>query len=211
MLDLCRDRRLCKLSPGEKGRDFYARFERSRTQGLLHLFVAADRRRMKAVSVTTFFIVFIYFPLTFCSRSDEKLGGVSPRVFTSYLYLTFLPPTPLPLFHTMLLFLGPLSNLILSASQLLKTASPTRGWKLRQALHHVLVEEHNMPDTIDLRKWSIDSLRNLVIAPFTEELIYRSSLIPYLLQLGFKPVHVGESESMTMRMLFVRNRILNIF
>ncbi|GMH94688.1 hypothetical protein TrVE_jg2004 [Triparma verrucosa] len=47
-----------------------------------------------------------------------------------------------------------------------------------------------MPDTIDLRKWSIDSLRNLVIAPFTEELIYRSSLIPYLLQLGYKPVHV---------------------
>lgn len=73
----------------------------------------------------------------------------------------------------MLLFLGPLTYILLSASQLLKRANSTRGWRLRQALHHVLVEEHGMPETLFFWEWRSESVRNLIIAPLTEELIYR--------------------------------------
>lgn len=124
---------------------------------------------MKAVSITTLFVVLIYFPLTFCGSSSTP----SPLSFTSYLYILPPPPTPYPLLHAMLLFLGPLTYILLSASQLLKRANSTRGWRLRQALHHVLVEEHGMPETLFFWEWRSESVRNLIIAPLTEELIYR--------------------------------------
>merc|ERR1719506_3654844 len=87
----------------------------------------------------------------------------------------------------MVLFLGPLTNIYLSASTLLQTSTSTRGWTIRTALHPVLVRENGLPDTPNLLTWPADKLRNLFVAPLTEELVYRGLLVPYLLQLGVPP------------------------
>eukprot|EP00518_Triparma_eleuthera_P005186 CAMPEP_0182468324 /NCGR_PEP_ID=MMETSP1319-20130603/15315_1 /TAXON_ID=172717 /ORGANISM="Bolidomonas pacifica, Strain RCC208" /LENGTH=256 /DNA_ID=CAMNT_0024668509 /DNA_START=165 /DNA_END=932 /DNA_ORIENTATION=- len=148
---------------------------------------------MTAVTATTALLVLLYFPYTFCATEEEIKGYVdiledAKRVSVfAYMSIRFVPTFPGCLLHVMVLFLGPLTNLYLSASTLLQTSTSTRGWTIRTALHHVLVRENGLPDTPNLLTWPADKLRNLFVAPLTEELVYRGLLVPYLLQLGVPP------------------------
>ena len=73
------------------------------------------------------------------------------------------------LLHVMALFLGPLMNLFLSAYSLLRTSTAARGWSFKDAIYHVFVVENGLPAHTDFYKWEVDKVRNLVVAPLTEE------------------------------------------
>ena len=141
--------------------------------------------RIKSVCVSTLLLLFVYFPFSFCRGSDA--GG---RQFLAYESLQFPPVLshPLPLLHVMVLFLGPLSIIFLSAWSLLETSTSARGWTIKDALHHVLVVERGLPATPNIFGWSPERLRDLVVGPITEELCYRALLVPYMLVIGVSPV-----------------------
>ena len=145
--------------------------------------------RMRAICLTTA-ATMIYFPMTFCSDLSSSVFDRAPReegyfLVTDYLSLK-VPPTlssPIPLLHTIALFSGPLTIIVIRARVL---AEGGRGW--RDAFFKVLVGYEGLPPTLNLFRWPSDKVRDLLVGPITEELCFRAVVVPYLLSAGLSPL-----------------------
>jgi len=148
------------------------------------------KARLQAISFTVTLLVALYFPLTFCSSftlsylptlslplPSDLLGLISP-----FLLL------PTPLLHIITLFLGPIVTILATAHTL--QASALRGHSFptyTTALYHALIVEKSAPPTLNITVWPLEKIRDLLLGPLTEELTYRSLLVPYLLAAGLTP------------------------
>ena len=156
------------------------------------------KSRMRAICLMTSFSVMVYFPLTFCSLEPQHFPlapqdarpqqGDSTRTVTEIMSLQITPllGSSVPLLHTMVLFLGPLSIIIIK-SRLLVAAGNRR--RMADAFYKVLVEEYGLPPTLGTSSWTSDQLRDLIVGPVTEELCFRALIVPYLLSAGVRPLH----------------------
>jgi prenyl protein peptidase len=161
----------------------------------LYIFVPAPTRALPrsdprqirarlAAALSTTALSLLSFLLLFCPGgvASPAYLGLPPAAFTS-----LLPPKPL--LHVVSLYLGPLTLLLLSPLHLL-SAPPSHGHSFpsyRAALAHVLTAEKGLPPTLNLSLWPPAKLRDLALGPLTEELCYRSLLLPLLLASGFGP------------------------
>lgn len=146
--------------------------------------------RLRAICLMTAATIILYFPMTFCSemsasvfsRASKEEGHVH---VSKYLSLQ-VPPTlgsPIPLLHTISLFSGPISILVIRARAL---AEGGRG--RRDAFFKLLVGSEGLPPTLNFYKWPSDKVRDLVVGPITEELCFRAVVVPYLLSAGLPPL-----------------------
>jgi hypothetical protein len=132
--------------------------------------------RMKAIGFTTLFILFIYFPLTFC-QSGSDTPSSPPRTFLTYLSLpsmaletisaaglslrlpVLFPPKPL--LHNFVLFLGPLVTLFFEIKALVDAShhQSKHGWKWKSAAYQILVVENFFPETWNVFSWESERIR----------------------------------------------------
>mmetsp|Transcript_23499 Transcript_23499/g.32959 ORF Transcript_23499/g.32959 Transcript_23499/m.32959 type:complete len:334 (+) Transcript_23499:261-1262(+) len=138
------------------------------------------KRRMIAV-LTVCLVSTLVYPWLFCGDYDEIItasaddDGVSALQLMGWSFHNMMGP----LLHSMLLYLGPIYT------------TSCRIYILRQrsrssSFFHIVytsIFQPILPSTVD-EQWS--GLRNLVVAPLTEEISFRGCIVPALVTAGMK-------------------------
>jgi len=148
--------------------------------------------RASAVVVISFAALFSY-PMLFCIEE----GSSNHSVFQVLGLVADPLATPRVLLHVMTLYLGPLSALLMKAN-LLRTHQ-IRGGQARKrernkeisytaALYSVFFGDLSRMFN-QSERWV--AIRNLVVAPVSEELVFRGCMVPVLLATGLNAVAVA--------------------
>lgn len=130
------------------------------------------------------------YPVFFCSSDKEFLSfALADLVFSPR-----LRPIIGVLIHTIILYFGSIVTSVLRVSQL-RTLAMAQGEK-QGSLPEEILRRRIQPTLLSLVKpnrpedrWM--TIRNLIVAPWTEEVVFRGCMVPALLGSGMSPLKVS--------------------
>ena len=131
------------------------------------------------------------YPVFFCKSNDD---GSSIFALSDFVFLPRLRSIVGVLIHTMILYFGCIVSGFLRVSELRKVAL-ARGQKqgslpqeiFQRSIQPTLLSFFNPSSSSEL--WI--SIRNLIVAPWTEEVVFRGCMVPALLGSGMSPLRVS--------------------
>lgn len=143
------------------------------------------RRRVMVVTITSAASTLIY-PFVFCSDGPE-LNNPSPSALEIMGWQSSVQPLFGVLVHTALLYLGPIVTALLHFHITCRRGGrdPTPFSSLCAYFIHPLLSPYFDPMD-DSERWS--QIRNIIVAPITEEIVFRGCMMPPLLASGFEPI-----------------------
>jgi membrane protease YdiL (CAAX protease family) len=129
------------------------------------------------------------YPLLFCQDEDDSATfSISELVFGRKFVLGVL-------MHTITLYFGSIVSGLLKVSDIRKAAL-ARGQKPKSSYPQEVFSRLLRPTLLSFvapltpeERWK--TLRNLVVAPWTEEVVFRGCMVPALLGAGMSPVRVA--------------------
>lgn len=143
------------------------------------------RRRVMVASIMSAASTLIY-PIVFCSDGPES-NNPSPSALEIMGWKSSLQPLFGVLVHTSLLYLGPIVTSLLhfhiTCRRRVLDSSPF-ALLCAYFVHPLLSPFFDPVD--DSERWV--QIRNIIVAPITEEIVFRGCMIPPLLASGFGPI-----------------------
>ena len=129
------------------------------------------------------------YPLLFCNSerppNDEGAGFFRASIIMS-IVLRNVVATASVLLHTSVLYFGPIVQSILTAYSSVRRREQSVSWqRVREVLWSANIDpllSALLSPRNDTERWTV--LRNLVVAPLTEEIIFRSCMLPALRSTG---------------------------